>query len=61
MAGIGGYDEVVKRSETVDVENTMVRILSLEGLILAKRAANREKDRLLLTELELNQRLRSGE
>ena len=61
VSGLGGYDRVVERSETVDVAGTLVRVLSLDGLIAAKRATGRAKDRILLNELEILRRLRDEE
>jgi predicted nucleotidyltransferase len=61
VSGIGHYEQVLSYSERVEVGGETVRILSLEGLILSKRAAGREKDRILLRELEIIRRLRSAE
>lgn len=61
VSGIGGYDQVLSHSETVDVGGATVRVLSLEGLIVSKRAVAREKDRIMVAELEIMRRLRSGE
>ncbi len=52
VAGIGDY-EAVKKESVVDIlYDCEVRILTVEGLIKAKRAAGRTKDLLVLPELE---------
>jgi hypothetical protein len=52
VSGIGNYEAVEKESEMKHFFGCDVRILSLEGLIKAKRAAGRTKDLLVLPELE---------
>jgi len=52
VAGIGDYDAVKAHSETKHFYDCDVDILSIEGLIKAKRAAGRAKDLLVLPELE---------
>lgn len=52
VAGIGDYDAVKANSETKHLYDCDVNILSIEGLIKAKRAAGRAKDLLVLPELE---------
>lgn len=52
VAGLGMYDEVVKFSEELEVFGVTCRVLTLEGLIVAKRVAGRAKDLRVLPELE---------
>ena len=52
VAGVGNYKEVLENSEYKDLFGLQVRVLTLEGLIKAKRAAGRTKDLLVLPELE---------
>ena len=52
VSGIGGYDEVIKYSETVDIYGMQCHVLTVEGLIKTKKAAGREKDRIVIKEME---------
>jgi len=52
VAGLGGYDQAMEYSETLDLMGMKCRVLTLEGLIKAKEAAGREKDILHLKELK---------
>src|SRR5262249_5223588 len=52
VAGVGGYDQVLAQSEEKVIFGLTLRVLSLDGLIAAKKAANRPKDRNHLLELE---------
>lgn len=52
VAGIGDYKAVKAESVVEMIYGCKVRILTLEGLIKAKRAAGRPKDLLVLPELE---------
>lgn len=52
VAGIGDYEAVKKESVAETLYDCEVRILTIEGLIKAKRAAGRTKDLLVLPELE---------
>jgi hypothetical protein len=58
LAGLGGYEETLKYSEAIDLYSLPIEILSLEGLVRAKKAAGRPKDLVHLKELEALQRLR---
>ena len=60
VSGLGNYDRVLAQSETRDVYGLKVRILSLDGLIAAKRAAGRLKDRNHLLELEELKKMRDA-
>lgn len=52
VAGIGDYEAVKAHSETRWLYDCDVKVLTLDGLIKAKRAAGRTKDLLVLPELE---------
>ncbi len=52
VAGVGDYQAVKKESIIARLYDCDVRVLTLEGLIKAKRAAGRTKDLLVLPELE---------
>ena len=60
VAGLGDYDAVLKYTEHIAVisESKPTPVLSLEGLILSKRAANRAKDLVVIPELESMRELR---
>ncbi len=58
VAGLGGYNTVNQYAESLEVEGLPCRVLTLEGLILSKKAAARPKDAGLLAELEALQALR---
>ena len=51
VKGIGDYSAVLERSVVYQIYGCEVRALSLDGLILAKTAADRPKDHLVLPEL----------
>lgn len=52
IAGVGDFQAVEKESVFARLYNCDVKILTLDGLIKAKRAAGRAKDLLVLPELE---------
>jgi hypothetical protein len=52
VTGLGGFDEVVRQSVAIDVEGRPTRVLDLDALIAAKRAAGRTKDQMGLVYLE---------
>jgi hypothetical protein len=52
VPGIGSFEQVYKESVSAKLYNCDVRVLTLEGLINAKKAAGRTKDLLVLPELE---------
>jgi hypothetical protein len=49
---IGRYEQVLARSVIMEVEGRPTRVLDLDALIAAKRAAGRTKDKLGLLYLE---------
>ncbi len=52
VQGVGTYDDCLLHSSEVELFNRQYRVLSLEKLIAAKRAAGRSKDLSALPELE---------
>jgi hypothetical protein len=52
VKGLGTYEDVAKASSIGEIANTPCLVLSIEGLISAKRAAGRKKDLYVLPELE---------
>lgn len=58
VAGLGDYQHVLEHAITMEIADFPCRVLSIEGLILAKKASSRPKDTALLTELEALQALR---
>jgi predicted nucleotidyltransferase len=52
VAGLGSYEAVFAASEVKQVATYQCQMLSLDGLIKAKRAAGREKDLKALKELQ---------
>ena len=62
VAGVGTFAEVWAASIQVELFGLPCAVISLAGLIAAKRAAGRPKDQLLLPELEaLHEALEDGE
>lgn len=60
VAGLGMYAEVVATSTTIEMFGRECRVLSLDGLIKAKRAAGRPKDLAALPELEALREVEAG-
>jgi hypothetical protein len=52
ITGIGNYADVAKHLVVLEVEEQPTRVLDLDGLIAAKKAAGREKDKLGVMHLE---------
>ena len=61
VEGIGQYDAVLALSDVLQISETGIHVLSLEGLIVAKKATGRLKDRLHLLELEELKKLHAEE
>ena len=57
VSGVGNFEEVKKNSVEGEIYGCKVRLLSIEALINAKKAAGRTKDLLVLPELEALQEL----
>jgi hypothetical protein len=60
IPGVGDYDQVLVQSEERTLTGLTVRVLSLDGLIAAKKAAGRLKDRNHLLELEELKKLKDA-
>ena len=58
VSGLGSYDVVRASSETIQVYERSCKILSLDGLIKAKRASGRPRDLAAIPELEALRELR---
>lgn len=52
MDGLGKFDEEIKHALDIPLGRMSVRVLSLERIIVSKKAANRAKDKLTLRVLE---------
>ena len=52
ISGLGGYEGVKAVSEALPLYGLEMNVLSLEGLLVAKRAAARGKDKEAIVELE---------
>ncbi len=52
VSGLGGFDQVAAASERMQLFGFTIFVLSLEGLVRAKKAAGRRKDLLVIPELE---------
>jgi hypothetical protein len=52
MHGLDGFDREIENAIDVEIGRTKVKVLSLERIIVSKKATNREKDRLVLPVLE---------
>jgi predicted nucleotidyltransferase len=56
FSGVGDYLEAVKNSDLAELDGKKFRVLTIEALIRAKRAAGREKDWEAIRQLEALQR-----
>ena len=56
--GLGDYQMVKQASELIKIKDLPLRILSLGGLIKAKKAMNRPRDRQVIFELEAIKKLK---
>ena len=52
VEGFVDYDHLKQFSEVMELHDGSVRVLTLDGLVVSKKAAGRPKDRLVLPELE---------
>jgi hypothetical protein len=60
ISGIGNFDKVLALSNEMEAYGFKVPVLSIDGLIAAKKAAGRTKDKLHLLELEELKKLRDA-
>ncbi len=51
IQGLGGYDEVAKASQTIEIDGLRLRVLTIDALIVAKEAMNRPRDREAVRQL----------
>ncbi len=58
IAGLGNYTQVEQASESIEVDGTLVRILTMDALIEAKKAMNRPRDQEAIRQLEALQALK---
>jgi hypothetical protein len=58
VSGIGGYEQALEQSEDKTLFGTVIRVLTIDGLIAAKKAAARAKDQAQLLELAELKKLR---
>ncbi|MDT8301185.1 MAG: hypothetical protein RQ760_06835 [Sedimentisphaerales bacterium] len=56
--GLGGYGEVKKESDFIEVEKFKMRVLSVDALIKAKKSMNRLRDKETVLQLEAIKKLR---
>ncbi|MEK7807623.1 MAG: hypothetical protein AAB571_01005 [Chloroflexota bacterium] len=61
ISGLGDYHQLLEYSEPIEVENFVVQVLTLDGLIKAKEAANRPKDQLHLITLRALKKMEDEE
>lgn len=61
VTGMGSYEQMVAVSEDIEIFGISCKVLTLEGLIKAKRAVARVKDLKLLPELEALLEIRKAE
>ena len=61
VTGIRSYPQVEALSEPMEIFGNDYRVLTLEGLIRAKRELGRAKDLRILPELEALAEIRKGE
>lgn len=52
VAGIGGYNEVIKFSEILEIYGMECYVLTVEGIIKSKKVVNRQKDIAVIKEME---------
>ena len=51
IMGVGGFESILKGSMEFDLYGDSIRVMGLDDLIRAKKAAGRDKDRIHLKEL----------
>jgi predicted nucleotidyltransferase len=60
VAGVGTFADCLRESEMLDFHGIQCRVLKLEALLRAKKAAGRDKDLMAIPELEALLRLQSA-
>ena len=58
ITGTSGYEDIVRKAETMQLYSHDVLVMSLEDLARAKKATGRAKDKFHLVEIEATLRLR---
>jgi hypothetical protein len=61
VSGIGAYEHALAQSKEYTIFGRPVQVLTLNGVIAAKKAAGSPKDRIHLLELEELKKLRDAE
>jgi hypothetical protein len=61
IQGLGGYDEVAKASQTIEIGGMPLRVLTIDALIVAKEAMNRPRDREAVRQLRAIKELETGD
>jgi len=56
--GLGDYEKVKQASEQIQVRKMLLRVLGLDGLIEAKKAMNRPRDKEAVLQLETLKKLK---
>jgi predicted nucleotidyltransferase len=51
IQGLGGYDEVAKASQTIEIDGLPLCVLTIDALIVTKEAMNRPRDREAIRQL----------
>ena len=52
MSGLPSFESEYANATVVDLGNARVRVLPLDRILLSKRTANREKDRIAIAQIE---------
>jgi len=58
--GVGDYHQVKLASESIEVENMQIRVLSMDALIRTKKAMHRARDMEAILQLEAIKRLKDS-
>ncbi len=59
LDGLGDFRRAKEESELIEVEDTKMRVLSLEALVKTKKAMNRPRDKEAVAQLEAIKKLRA--
>jgi hypothetical protein len=60
VSGLGGFDKVFSQSEPIKLFEISISVLTIDGLIAAKKAAGRRKDQNHILELEELKKIRDA-